>query len=258
MPSIRPNELFKEAFRAVGQHLPAVAIYLAVTLTGSILYVIVRTLAPAGDDPPATAALAPWIAWMLDVMMAALGALAATLAFSRMGRELDKPLWKVEGDGEALRRFFLPWFMLWLATITINRWLISAAAQSEDPGLAILVLLVYFGLAMLVVPVGACIMFTREFSWHLLGESLAPLGRQFAYAFGFFLFGFAVYLFLMTTAISYPHQPNLASREGLIATALYAVLDILGGYSDCVIFAGIWLVCRLDRDTVREDDDFDF
>ncbi len=259
MPPVRPGELFNEAFRAVWRTASAVALYLVIIAVGSLAFTAARSVLLNADDDPSPSVAATLLAMLLDVLMATAGAIAACLAFSRMGRELDKPLWKVEGDLEALRRFFLPWFILGLGVTTVYRVLMTAAAQTEDPFMALFGLMTYVFLAAFVIPIGACIMFLGQFSWSTMGESLAPLSRQFVYVVGFLLFGFLVYMMLFMLAIGFPHRPGLDAPEAWLATGVFLLLDLLGALSECVVFAGIWLICRMDRDTVQDSsDDFDF
>jgi len=54
----------------------------------------------------------------VDIAGVAVIALAQTIAFSRIGRDVDRPMWRIAGDGEALKRFYGLWLLLGLASIS--------------------------------------------------------------------------------------------------------------------------------------------
>jgi hypothetical protein len=177
------------------------------------------------------------------IVFSAIVAAAAAIVFSRIGADVDRPLWRFEGSLDALRRFLLPWFILFLAFGATGHILFRLAAQADDANAVLLVFVVTSILAGLMIPIGACIMFHGRFAWEELGESLAPLVNQIGGAFFFFLVGMSASAFLTILH---------ASSEAIYATLLIEAAD---SYLECVILAGVWLLCIVDRETESDDDD---
>jgi hypothetical protein len=180
-------------------------------------------------------------------------ALAQTLAFSRLGREIDRPLWKVRTDRDAMKRFFMMWALINLTAMGLHR--LSQIDFGSGDVVSINYLLLYGGLGatLVSVPFGACIMFTGQVSSRTLGESLAPLTRQpgrTALVFGIMLFQVIAHDLFVSLLIGSENQtPSLLARlaAGLASGAVQV-------YLDCLALAATWHLCMVDRETVDEID----
>lgn len=247
MAPYSPFRMLGEAFRAVQENLSALFAYWAIILPVAALDIARQQFLEGAES-----AFQGWrnalISVTLMVLESAATALAASVAFSRMGRELDKPLWKVQDDGEAVRRFFPLWFLFSLALGVFSLISTLLAVVTEDAALHLALLLMYVVAAVLTIPLGACIMFSGRVHRDRLGETLQPIANQALGIAVFVLFGVVAYIFLLSLAISIP--PHLAFAK--------LAIHIVGGYCDCVIFAGVWLIYRADRDSPPDEEDFDF
>ena len=241
-----PSTLLRGAFGAVHRNPGPLLLYLGITVPFSLACLLLfHFLEPAVEETEPGDFL-NLLEFLIDLAGGAVSAIAASIAFSRLGRELDKPLWKVRDDRQALRRFFIPWLILFLganALLGINELLISAAS----PETYLLWYLLSAGLVfMCLIPIGGCIMFSGDFHWRRLGDILSPLARQFRFALLFFYLGF-----MASITLSY-----IALALRLEGAALYGipVVEILDGYLECAVFAGIWEICRIDRNAPPEAD----
>ncbi|MCL4216300.1 MAG: hypothetical protein KJ052_04750 [Candidatus Hydrogenedentes bacterium] len=222
----------------------AAALYVAVAvLTDAIIIAIMTAAAPEAPGQGNPLRASP-LMLAIEIGASVLNAWIATVAFARIGRYLDRPLWKVQTDWEALRRFFLPWLVMILGTITLMNLLgrLIDASESSAPPVMLLFLMVM--LEVLIVPLGACIMFHGKFEWGTLNEALAPLAKQGERTLPLILLSFFLtfMFFVLSSAIPRVTLP--------IVSALAALWD-------CFMFVGIWFVCMTDRET-RDEVDLDF
>ena len=183
----------------------------------------------------------------IDILAVAIVAMAQTIAFSRIGREIDKPMWRVEGDRDAIGLFYKLWLLLGLMNITAVRFLDIAVAGTDEAAVQFTLAILWLTGAVLIVPFGAAVMFYGRVGRQEVGEAVSTMFRQFPYTFLIALVGIFAAMFLITL------QPDLP---------LWArpALAIAHGYVDCLLFAAMWLVCIYHRDEYvhPDDDDFDF
>ncbi len=236
-----------EAAQAVQRHVRAFFAYLAIAIPATVFTVVFLFLYPAPkEDPMGSPAI---IAYSVGVtaLLVVWWSLAQTIAFSRLGREIDRPLWKVPTDLEAVKRF-LP---MWCALNAIPQMAHLAAGwrlSEVGPGLApSLLALVWVSSAVLVTPVGAAMMFLGRPSPKSLGDALRPFGRRFPQTVIIMVASGAIFFF-----------SDYISRRTSEQVHLRPIIDIAFIYFDCLIFSASWLVCKLDRDRPNEEDDFEF
>jgi hypothetical protein len=179
----------------------------------------------------------------LDAFLVFCYAAAQAVAFSQLGKEIDRPLWKIADYWEALRRYFPVWMALNGVVILLNMltFVVPPLIDNEEFGRLPFWLLVFASATY--IPVGAAIMFCRKFEWRTLGEALGPLRRQLpttliVLCLNGFLFFFFLSLIVQTASQNW----------------IRPVIDIISGYFDCVVFAATWLICMLDRQTPEEVD----
>ena len=245
-------QYLREAAQDVQRNLAAFLLYAAIFAVAHTLSEL--ALLPfhpgKGEEPLQTFRLIEVLIFLLFIHAIAF---AQTIAFSRLGRDIDRPLWKVRTDGDALKRFFMMWALF---NLTSNGLLhLSNSDFGGGDAIAINTLLLYAGFAalMVCVPFGACIMFTGRVSSRTIGESLAPLGRQpgrtgtvFALV---LLQMLAVFLFALVLAGNDAQQPSLAAR--LVIPLVSGAVQV---YLECLAFAATWHLCMVDRETVDEID----
>ena len=245
--SNNPFHVFREAVRIVDRNFSALFLFWAVILPVGALSVWYDT--GTGDPQPLFRSWSDTAATLgftfLDALATAIG---ASVAFSRIARNIDKPIWRIDTDKEALQRFFPLWFVLSLILSTISLFTAFMAENVEDPGLQFALLLFYVFSASAMIPIGACFMFYGSIPRDNLEEALRPLLNQIAGVGFFILFGILAYIFLLGLVGSIP--PHLAYAK--------LAVHLIGVYCDCVVFSGTWLLYKLDRETPHNEDDFEF
>jgi len=249
-------ELLRNASDSLKQHFGLVAAYVfggvVMSLLASAVGVYIDYRFPDWKEPPTPTAVHA-IRVAMFVVLSALSALMQTIIFSRIGREIDRPLWKVRDDREALQRFYMMWFEMNLIVNTVL-WLSNVYLGSEM--LQALNLMMFmlglFGVIVLV-PFGSALMFHGRFSWSTLSEGLAPIGKRFMQVAPVFLLTFLQVIILIGVSISSnPEAGELRSTASRFATS--AMFNGAIAYLDCVVFAAVWLVCKEDRDSPDELD----
>ena len=171
--------------------------------------------------------------------------------FSRIGRELDRPLWKVADDREAMRKFFTLWFEFNLI-VNVLVWLSNTLLPYDDlKEASVLPLLIALAGAVVLVPFATAMMFHGNFSWGRLGEGLGPVARRVPQLAPVFLLTFAqvlISIFLDTAA------PETNDARVAVWIVYRATLHAAIAYLDCLVFTATWLVCKDDRDSPDEID----
>lgn len=242
-----PLNILIEAAQSIQRHVRAFFAYLAIAIPATVFTVVVLFLYPAPkEDPMGSPAIIAWSVG-LTVLLVVWWSLAQTIAFSRLGREMDRPLWKVPTDGEAIRRFLPMWCVLNAVPQAAHlgaAWHLSAVGPGLAPSL---LALLWISSAVLVTPVGAAIMFLGRPGVKSLGDALRPFGRRFPQTVIVMITSGAVFFFA-----------DYINRRTAEQVHLRPVIDVAFIYFDCLIFSASWLLCKLDRDRPDEEDDFEF
>ena len=244
--------IFSDAWRALRRNWLWAGAYVGASLGAGAAFKVYsdwsRTVVGDGVVPPKIALLG----LSADLLYLAILAAFTAVIFAEMGKEMDRPLWKCGGAGEALRRYFVPWFLIALINITTGRLMIQAA-QAGDGSLALLLEFCRMCLIMLSVPVGACIMYHRGLVWKELPDALAPLTRLLSPTLGVLLLGMFQWALWFTLILAIPDEMRGST---LLLVLIEAPLVLI----DCYVFCAVWHICMLDRDTQSEDfgNDFDF
>lgn len=240
-------EILLQAVQAVQRNVPALGLYLLFTIPASAL-VLAGNLW-MGDVKPDTPVTSAMLAYEVagDAFLVVVYAFAQSVVFARLGRVLDRPLWKCPTDGEALKRFFGLWVLLNMAAILVQRlegWI--PALMDSEAAIGPMFWLTAFFMAV-YVPFGATVMFAGKPHWRELGETLGPLGRQWPKALSVFFFSGVAYILLRLFVTLQPESQRW----------LLPAFDVIAGYFDCLIFCATWIVCMYDRQA-PQDDDFDY
>ncbi len=200
--------------------------------------------------PPGIAALK-----MLDqIALAAAIAAVQAIVFARIGKDIDRPLWKCSDDLDALRRFFLPWLLLNLGYTAIAE-VGSLAIRNDLGALFQLTEMLRLFYMLLYLPIGACIMYWGRLDWNELGETLRPIVRQFALVLNVFLLQLAQHFVNLELSIV------LQGKDP--ATLSYVLFFALGAMPitllELLAFVAMWHVLMINRNAPEdEDEDFDF
>lgn len=180
-----------------------------------------------------------------DVLIAAGYAFAMCIVFGRIGREIDRPFWKIDSDWEVLRRFFNLWFILVLISILVIGLVGQFLEASTEEG-QILFFIWLFGNSFLI-QFGGAIMFYGHCRKEEIAQAMSTLMHQLPLT----LLAALVSFFFNILVI------NILAEQILPKWGTPAV-DIIDGYGTCVVFAFTWLICMRHRDDESEDEDFDF
>ncbi len=181
-------------------------------------------------------------------------ALGDTVLLSRIGREVDKPYWRVPDDREALRRFYRLWLLLGLANLVYLQLTEQLTGGDPEHPATFFVFLSYIMLVVLLHAFGTTVMFYGNVTRDEVGEAYRTMSRHAQSILGLCLLGIlAAFLLQVFYALIVFGKLPLPAELG--AGALLAAMD---GYISCFLFAYMWLVCRYDRDDYERDrEDFD-
>lgn len=162
--------------------------------------------------------------------------------FAQIGAEIDKPLWKFGGFWESLKRFYQLWLILLLISFAQLQLAFWAIHSQGDQDLAAMFDLMYMMFLVVVIPFGACVMFLGRFQREEVSRAATTLMRQFPRTLVLLLVNLSLVVFVQ--AIATQDFPRLARP----------LLDVIGVYGDCVVFAGAWIICIYDREEAEDED----
>ena len=244
--------ILRDAAQAVQRNLSALLLYAAIFAGVTVVATLLLAAFPTGAGGPLS------LSWrLLDVgiflFVVHAIALGQTLAFTRLGREIDRPLWKVRNDRDALHRFFVMWALINLAVNGLIRLSNMEYGTGESVSINHLLGLTALVACLVSVPAGAGIMFTGTVRLRTIGEGLAPLFRRPGHT------AIVLAVMLLQVILSDTFHALLGGQgEEGPSLVLRLAVELGSGfvqvYLDCLAFAGVWLICMLDRDTIDEID----
>lgn len=239
--------ILRSAFLALQHNLGPLFFYLCVgfVVYSARLAIDILVIEPMGEDISET--FTRFYGITAEIIAVSIIAFSSTIAFSRIGRDIDRPMWRVEDDREALRRFYGLWLLLGLGNIAALRILDIAAASTDEESIRFLLAMIWLSGAVLMVPFGCAVMFYGRVKRQEVGEALATMLRHIPYVLLFSMIG--IFFGFMFIGL----QPDLP----IWARPALAIAD---AYLDCFLFACMWLVCIYHRDDYEQPDnqDFDF
>lgn len=201
-------------------------------------------------DEPEIPARPTWlvlftIVW--EVGFAVAVSIVYAVVFAMLGRALDRPFWKCEVPGEAVRRFFVPWFILTLASLALRD--LQMSLGSLDAMLMLEFVLLLLGL--FTVPIGACVMHRGALVWEELGDVLGVIPRQLRMFLPIVLIGLLQYILQTAAGEVFPQEPGAYFERAAYATVLNLPMFVV----DLLVFCMVWRICMLDRDAGPVEDD---
>lgn len=236
--------MLRLAVQAIDHNFRAVLLYIGIHVSAStaIFFTRIKFLNPvAGDDPSPlwnTADIG------LDIVDGIAWAIAQCIAFAWIGRNIDKPNWKVATAGESLKRFFGFWLLLDLTLVLVFRFFQFSVAAGVDPAVALWLPILY---ASGTITMGAAIMFYQRVGTEEIGQALRTLGHQFPRTLLVVCMAGAGFIFLSML------QPMTSKFP--LALPLISILDSV---LDCFIFSCTWILCMYYREASENDSDIDF
>lgn len=239
-------QFLREAFRALENNLRPVLLYCAVALLlGAIhiavVYYVFNPMEQAGNTD-----WLPLYTIGLLIALSAVGALADSVFLAQIGREVDKPMWRVSNDADAVRLFYGLWLFLRLINLAYSQFVQLVATDTSEAFTQVMFILSYLVLATVIVAFGAAVMFYGRVRTEEISQAFATLSHHP---------GPIALIILVGTVFGYVIL-DLMARLPVFAVPLVSILD---GFVTCLIFAFTWLVCVYHRDHFEHDeDDFDF
>lgn len=216
-------------------------------------------LAPAANELPNGALAFALIGW--GIVMVAITSVINSVLLARIGREMDKPMWRVADDRDAFRLFFGLWFLIGLLILLYGQ-IVGPLIEGGDVTAEIVFVSGFCIWAALLHVMGAFVMFYGRPHREEISQAFSTLGHHVAPVGAIVLVGLLGGLLLKNFEIQ---GTNLASTNANPAAqvAIHFAVSMLGGAADalvgCYIFAYAWLVCIFHRDHFEEpSDDFDF
>lgn len=254
---------YREAALALRQNTAPAIMYIAfgAALAGIDTAVDLFVLAPSAQDAPDR--FLSLIIIATSIGLVALSSVANTVFFARIGREMDKPNWRVSDDREAMRLFYRLWLLLGLLTLVYIRLFEQLLPDAPDAGTLLIFLCSFFVWATLLNVFGAFVMFYGRAGKEEITQALRTMGHHLGPILAVSLLGLLAGLVLYDAHFRAVVVGRDASAMTTTDYAARFLIDILIGAADslvsCFIFAYAWLVCIFHRDHFEEPgDDFDF
>lgn len=239
-------EILQRAIQAVQRNLSALGLYLLITVGTSAAGTAAYGVLGSPEESAYGKGTLFLCGLAIDALLTVAYAGAQTIGFARFAKDMDRPLWRIRDDREALQRYFLMWVLLNACIMALKQlsFDVPALFDNEDMGIFPGWLLLFA--AAVCTPLGAAMMFQRTADWRKIGEVLTPYRRQFPKIFMLCCLNGILFLFMLALVAGIASQPGLR-----------LVIDVIFGYFDCVVFCAAWFICILDRQT-PEDTDFEF
>jgi hypothetical protein len=180
--------------------------------------------------------------------------LLQAIVFSRMGAQIDRPLWKYNALKDVLKRFLVPWLILNLVVSVLGQFL-NSSAEANNVAAQSTCLFILMLLHIVAIPVVAAVMYHGSLNWNELSTILRPISRLFQMSLLVFFIGFLQFTFNMSFLMDKRYADDILFRLAVNAPLVFL---------DCFAFAAMWLVCMTHRDMVvagefdDDSDDFDY
>ena len=233
-----------DAPQAVQRSLIALGLYVILIVpTDALLDLGISLMGKIPENPPFFSRFTFYdLFCRLTIVL--LTALAQSIVFSRMARDIDKPLWRYATDREALVQFFPLW--TGINFVVVGLFTLAGMALADSENSAQILYLMALLLAAFSIPIGVTIMFRGKVTLETSQEALAVFSRQFPKMLVVILASFWFVFFSLFLAAQTSEQPFLRP-----------FINIIGIYFDCLLCAATIQICRIDRET-PEDTSFDF
>lgn len=174
-----------------------------------------------------------------DVLLCAgIGAVQA-ICFSRLGAKLDAPIWRCKSNVEALKRFFLIWFGVNVAIITLPN-LVGTFSEYGYSGISDLFAILSIFASFIYLPLTVCWMHSGEKAMEEeeIFKVFRPITRQWGESIGMWiLIGLSILFSL------YIYSFEILNQQNLMTALLKAVIIIPFSAVDIVVFCWTWNLC---------------
>ena len=188
-----------------------------------------------------------------DIAIACVVAVFQAIAYARLGRDIDKPLWKCRDDREAVVRFAVIWVMFNLLNFALFQFQ-STLSNRELESTSVIVGLVALLWNLLYIPAGVCLMHHGGLKELNVGEALMPMLHFLPRTLLLMGLGFLQLVLFEMMVFSVPE--SMRALPWIIGAFNVPII-----YLECLGVAIMWSTCSEYRTVAAEqqdDDDFDF
>ena len=237
--------MLRLAVQAIDHNFKAVLLYIGIHVSvGTTLFFIRIKLMrpPEGED---LSALLNTVDIGLDIVDGIAWAIAQCVAFAWIGRNLDKPNWKIATASESLKRFFGFWLLMDLIGMLTFRFVIYSVNAGADASIVLWLPILY---SSGTITLGAAIMFYQRVGTEEIGLALRTLGHQFPRTLLVVCIAGAGFIFLNMIMLQTGEQFPFAMP----------LVSIVDSVLDCFVFSCAWIICMYYREAMENDSDIDF
>jgi MFS family permease len=254
---------YREAARALRQNPEPVLLYIAIgvglALANSALDQFV--LGPVADRTSDRMLSLQLI--LIAVGTTAVSAFANTICFARIGREMDKPMWRVTSDADAFHLFYRLWLLLGLLALVYLHVMEQLLPERPDTDTIVIFLCSFLVLASVMYVFGSAVMFYGRPGREEVTQALSTMGHQIGPVIAACVVGLLAGLVLNQAHVATMQigmgSDGATAAEHAARFAADAVIGAIDALVSCFLFAYAWLVCIYHRDHYEEPgDDFDF
>jgi len=188
-----------------------------------------------------------------DIAIACLVAMFQAIAYARLGRDIDKPLWKCRDDWDAVVRFGVIWVMFNLLNFALFQFQ-STLGTRDLENAAVIVGLIALIWNLLYIPAGICLMHHGGLQNANFGEALMPMLHFLPRTLLLMGLGFLQLVLFEMLVFSVPE--SMRALPWVIGAFNVPII-----YLECLGVAIMWTSCAEYRTVAAEqqdDDDFDF
>ncbi len=185
-----------------------------------------------------------------DILLCAgIGAVQA-VCFARLGAKLDAPIWRCREDIEALKRFFLLWFAVNIAIVTITN-LAGTFGEYGYSDLSNFFALISIFASFVYMPITICWMHSGEkaLEEEEIFRAFRPLTRQLGESVGMWLI-----IGISILASLYIFSLEIFAQENLNTALLKSILIVPFSAVDIVVFCWVWNLCIEYRNSGLDDE----
>ncbi|MCX8063707.1 MAG: hypothetical protein N3G21_00860 [Candidatus Hydrogenedentes bacterium] len=176
---------------------------------------------------------------MNDILFCAgIGALQA-ICFCRLGAKLDAPIWRCKSDKEALKRFFLIWFGVNVAIVTLTN-LVGTFGEYGYSGVSDFLALFSILVLFVYLPLTICWMHSGEkaIEEEEIFKVFRPITRQLGDSVGMWII-----IGVSILASLYVFSFEVFTHHNLNTSLLKAVVIIPFSVVDIIVFCWVWNLC---------------
>ena len=187
------------------------------------------------------------ISMLATVLNASATAALQAIFFARLGTRIDRPLWRCTGPGDALKRFFMPWFILNLGMLALMQ-----LTMRFNTSQAAMLFFMFFMVGFIVmVPLGTCIMYHGRLHWPEVPIALQPIAKQFSPSMAVMAISFLEFMLLLVffeMVLKYEILQTSSTLSALV-NAPFALIE-------CFVVAAMFRVCMIHRDSLSDEDPY--